>query len=391
MNQPARTDKSVFGRWWWSVDRWTMAALFTLVLAGVVLVSAASPSVAERIGLAPFYFVIRHFVFLVPAVALMIGVSLLGRKMLWRISTVVMLGSMGLMVCAIGFGPEIKGATRWVHLFGFSLQPSEFAKPAFAVCAAWLMARHQYQENFPGHTLALLLFGGVLGLLLLQPDLGMSFVLAAIWGVQVFLAGLPMIWVIVLGSLGVAGLCGAYFFFPHVSSRIDRFLDPASGDNYQVQKSLDAFANGGLFGTGPGHGQVKLNLPDAHADFIFAVAGEEFGLLVALLLVLIFCFIIGRSLYRVAQSEDLFVVLATGGLLTQFALQSLIHMGSSLQLLPAKGMTLPFISYGGSSLLSLGLGMGMLLALTRKRTQTTSQNIWRGFQLRTPPETEAHV
>jgi cell division protein FtsW len=227
--------------------------------------------------------------------------------------------------------------------------------------------------------LAQILFGIVLGLLLMQPDLGMSFVLSAIWGVQIFLAGLPILWVIVLGGLGIAALFGAYLFFPHVASRIDRFLDPASGDNYQVQKSLDAFANGGMFGTGPGHGQVKLNLPDAHADFIFAVAGEEFGLLAALLLVMIFCFIITRSLYRIVQSDDLFIVLAVGGLLTQFALQSLIHMGSSLQLLPAKGMTLPFISYGGSSLLALGFGMGALLSLTRKRGVMSGQTVWRGW------------
>lgn len=374
-----RTDKSVIGAWWWSMDRWTLSAIAALVIAGIVLVTAASPSVAERIDLSPFHFVIRHFVFLVPALLGMVVVSMMGRKMLWRLSFVTLIGSLFLMVCAIGFAPEIKGATRWVHIFGFSLQPSEFAKPAFAIVAAWLMARHQYQENFPGHLLALILFGIVLGLLLMQPDLGMSFVLSAIWGVQIFLAGLPILWVIVLGGLGIAALFGAYIFFPHVASRIDRFLDPASGDNYQVQKSLDAFANGGLFGTGPGHGQVKLNLPDAHADFIFAVAGEEFGLLAALLLVMIFCFIITRSLYRIVQSDDLFIVLAVGGLLTQFALQSLIHMGSSLQLLPAKGMTLPFISYGGSSLLALGFGMGALLSLTRKRGIMSGQTVWRGW------------
>lgn len=380
----ARADKSLLGAWWWSIDRWALGALVVLMACGVLLVSAASPSVAERIGLPPFYFVLRHIVFLVPAAGLMLAASMMPRKMLWRTASLTLVVSMILMICAIFFGPEIKGATRWVHLFGFSLQPSEFAKPAFAVTAAWLMARHQDQGTgqFPGHVLTLLLFGAVLGLLLLQPDLGMSLVVAAIWGVQVFLAGLPMIWVFALGAAGVAGLFGAYMFFPHVASRVDRFLDPASGDNYQVQKSLDAFASGGLFGTGPGHGQVKMNLPDAHADFIFAVAGEELGLLAALFLVAVFGFILLRSIWRAAQSEDLFVVLAAGGLLTQFALQSLIHMGSSLQLLPAKGMTLPFISYGGSSLLALGLGMGMLLSLTRKRQQLTAGNMWRGFSLR---------
>lgn len=384
MSISARTDKSLLGAWWWSIDRWTLGTLMVLVISGILLVSAASPSVAERIGLPPFYFVVRHLVFLVPSIGLMMAASMLPRKMLWRTASLTLLISMVLMLCAVFFGPEIKGATRWVHIFGFSLQPSEFAKPAFAVTSAWLMARHQDQGTgqFPGHMLALGLFVMVLGLLLLQPDLGMSLVMASIWGVQVFLAGLPMIWVFLLGGLGVAGLFGAYLFFPHVASRIDRFLDPASGDNYQVQKSLDAFASGGLFGTGPGHGQVKMNLPDAHADFIFAVAGEEMGLLAAIFLVSLFCLVILRSIWRAAHSEDLFVFLAAGGLLTQFGLQSLIHMGSSLQLLPAKGMTLPFISYGGSSLLALGFGMGMLLSLTRKRQQLGGNTMWRGFSLR---------
>lgn len=377
MGQMLRSDKSVVGRWWWSVDRWTLGALLLLVVIGIMLVTAASPSVAERIGLSPFYFLTRHVAFLLPALVLMLGVSMLGRKSLWRLASLTLVMSMILMVVSIFFGMEIKGATRWVHILGFSIQPSEFAKPAFAITSAWLIARHQYQENFPGHLVATVLFGGVLGLLLLQPDLGMSLVMSAIWGVQIFLSGLPILWVIILGGLGVAGLFGAYMFFPHVSSRIDRFLDPSSGDNYQVQKSLDAFANGGLFGTGPGHGQVKLNLPDAHADFIFSVAGEEFGLLAAIFIVSIFCFIIVRSILKVMHSDDMFIVLGAGGLLTQFALQSLIHMGSSLQLLPAKGMTLPFISYGGSSLLALGIGMGMLLSLTRKRMPATSTTMWR--------------
>ena len=377
MMTPIRTDKSVLGRWWWAVDRWALASLLVLCAAGVVLVTAASPAVAEHINLPAFHFVYRHLGFLALALAIMLGVSMLGRKMLWRVAVVTLALSALLMLFAVLFGDEIKGATRWVHIFGFSLQPSEFAKPAFAVVSAWLIARHQYQESFPGHQWAMGVFACILGLLLLQPDFGMSFVLSAIWGVQIFLSGLPMIWVIALGVLGIAAIFGAYLFFPHVASRIDRFLDPSGGDNYQVQKSLDAFSNGGLFGTGPGHGQVKLNLPDAHADFIFSVAGEELGLLAAIMIVTIFCFIIVRSILRVLNSEDMFIVLGAGGLLTQFALQSLIHMGSSLQLLPAKGMTLPFISYGGSSLLALGLGMGMLLSLTRKRLQVNSTNIWR--------------
>ncbi len=363
-----RGDKSLLGNWWWTIDRWALTGILILVGFGLILMPAASPSVAERIGLEPFHFVHRHLIMLAPALVIMFVASTLSRKTLWRVASLALLGSLLMMALVLFIGDDIKGAKRWISLFGFSLQPSEFAKPAFAVTSAWLLARAIDEPGFRGVTISTALFACVLGLLLLQPDFGMSVVLCAIWGVQIFLSGLSMWWVMMLGGLGVAGLFGAYLAFDHVQSRVDRFLDPASGDNYQVQKSLDAFANGGLFGTGPGHGQVKMNLPDAHADFIFAVAGEELGLFAALLLVLVFAFVLGRSIWRAVNTDDAFVVLGVGGLITQFALQSLVHMGSSVQLLPAKGMTLPFISYGGSSLLSLGLGMGMLLSLTRKRS-----------------------
>jgi len=369
MTAAIRTDKSVLSRWWWSVDRLTLGALLALAIVGIVLVTAASPSVAERLNLPPFYFVRRQLFFLAPALCLMFGFSLLDRKMLWRSASLTLVAAMFLMALALLFGAQVKGATRWVSFMGGSLQPSEFIKPAFAVAGAWLMARHQHDEKFPGQQMALGVYLVLLCLLLLQPDIGMSFVLSCIWGVQVFLSGLPLLLIAVLVAAGAAGIFGAYLFFPHVTSRIDRFLDPAIGDTYQVRKSLDAFSHGGLFGAGPGHGQVKLTLPDAHADFIFAVAGEEFGLLFAIGLILLFCFIIVRSIARIIHSDDMFVVLGSAGLLMQFGLQSLIHMGSSLQLLPAKGMTLPFISYGGSSLLSMGFGMGMLLALTRRRVE----------------------
>lgn len=369
MSIASRADRSVLGQWWRSVDRWMLGAVIALAATGLILVSAASPSVAERLGLKPFYFVYRHIAFLGPSAALLVAMSLAGRKTLWRVSSLVLLASQALMVVSIFFSPEIKGATRWVHFLGLSIQPSEFAKPAFAVAAAWLIARHCRERDFPGYPIAIGLYGMTLLLLMLQPDFGMSFVLSCILGAQIFLSGLSMIWIFALGGLGVFGIVGAYLALPHVASRIDRFLDPGSGDNYQVQKSLQAFSNGGLFGTGPAHGQVKLTLPDAHADFIFAVAGEEMGLIAGLLIVGLFSFVVLRALIRARASGDLFVVLAVGGLATQFAVQSLIHMGSSVQLLPAKGMTLPFLSYGGSSMIALGFGMGMLLALTRRRAQ----------------------
>ncbi|MBU0799898.1 MAG: putative lipid II flippase FtsW [Alphaproteobacteria bacterium] len=367
----ARTDQSVLGRWWWTVDRGLLAAFTALVVFGVVLVAAASPPVAERIGLGPYHFIIRHMVMLVPALIIMFSVSLLSLRNIWRLASIALIGSIFAMILVLLVGSEIKGAQRWIHLPGFSLQPSEFVKPAFAVVAAWFMARQKDLPDFPGDKVAAGLYGIVVALLLLQPDLGMTVVVTTIYGALIFLAGFPF-WLLVGFALGALGLLVmAYYSFSHVQSRIDRFLDPASGDNYQVQKSLEAFQNGGLFGTGPGQGTVKLGLPDAHADFIFAVAGEELGLIVTLILLGIFAFIILRGFNRVMDSPDIFPLLATAGLLVMFGFQALIHMGSSVNVLPAKGMTLPFISYGGSSLLAMSFSMGMVLALTRRQSRSS--------------------
>ncbi len=267
-------------------------------------------------------------------------------------------------------GTEIKGAQRWLSILGFSLQPSEFIKPAFIIVAAWVMALQKTKEGTPGNLIAAGLYFLVIILLLLQPDLGMTFIVTCALAAQVFLAGFPFRLLIAFGAAGIAGLIAAYFSLDHVRSRIDRFIDPASGDTFQVDKSLEAFRSGGLLGTGPGQGTVKLSLPDAHADFIFSVAGEEFGLWFVLVIMLVFGFIILRGFNRLMDSDDIFTLLATGGLLTMFGLQALVHMGSSLHLLPAKGMTLPFISYGGSSLLSMGYAMGSVLALTRRQVRS---------------------
>jgi cell division protein FtsW len=367
----ARTDHSVVGRWWWTVDRWTLVALAMLIGVGALLVTAASPSVADRIHVPTFYFVIHQGIMLVPTLILMFGVSLLTPRSVRRLAFGMFAVFFVLTGLTLFVGSEIKGATRWIALGPLSLQPSEFLKPAFAVVSAWLFARqHAARADghfFPGYFLAILVYAAVLVVLMLQPDFGMTFVCTAIWFAEFFLAGLPIVFVLALAVMGVGGLVGAYFIFPHVASRVDRFLDPASGDTYQVDRSLEAFIHGGLTGTGPGQGTVKLSLPDAHADFIFAVAGEELGLAATLFIVALFGFIVLRGFARALKDTDLFVVLAVGGLFTQFGLQALVHMGSSLHLLPAKGMTLPFISYGGSSLLALGIGTGMALALTRVR------------------------
>jgi cell division protein FtsW len=264
-------------------------------------------------------------------------------------------------------GAEIKGAKRWLSIFGFSLQASEFVKPCFAVSAAWMFAEWRQRPNFPGHWISILTYLIIISLLLSQPDLGQSVIISAVWFCQFFLAGLPLTLVVSLMIIGGAGLIGAYFTLEHVRSRIDRFLDPAAGDTYQIDRSLEAFANGGLVGTGPGEGEIKDVLPDAHADFVFAVTGEEFGVIVALAVMSIFVSLVLRGYLRLISESNLFVFLAAAGLLTQFGLQAFIHIASSLQLIPAKGMTLPFISYGGSSFLALSLGMGMVLALTRRR------------------------
>ena len=363
----ARADNSIAGRWWWTVDRWSLLALGGLIGIGLVLAMAATPPVAERIHLDAFYFVRRQFALLPVAIALMMSLTLLEPRQVRRLALLGFLISVAALALTFVIGAEIKGARRWINLGGFSLQPSEFVKPTFAVVAAWLFALQRKNERFPGDVIAIVLYLGVMALLLAQPDVGMAAVVTAVWFAQYCLAGLRMIWVAMLGCTGLGALVGAYFVFPHVASRVNRFLDPASGDTYQINRSLEAFGNGGLFGRGPGEGTVKSVLPDAHSDFVFAVLGEEFGLFLCLLTVALFAFVVLRGYARALQDSDLFNVLAVAGLVTQFGLQALINMGSSLHLMPTKGMTLPFISYGGSSLLALALGMGLMLALTRRR------------------------
>ena len=369
MTLVARTDTSVIGRWWWTVDRWALAALVVLMLVGAWLVVTASPPVAERLGYGSFHFAKRHLMLLPVAAAIMLGASLLTPRGVLRVGAIVFAVSLLLLAATLVIGVETKGAQRWINVAGFSMQPSEFVKPAFAVVAAWLFAEGKRDKAIPGHWIAFGLYFLVVALVMCQPDLGMTMVVTSVWLAQFFLAGLSMWLVIGLGLAGIGGLFGAYFMFPHVTSRIDRFLDPSSGDSYQIDKSLSAFVNGGFLGRGPGVGRVKETIPDAHADFVFAVAGEEMGAIVCLIIVGLFAFLVIRCFARLLAEQNLFVFLAVAGLVTNFGLQAVINIGSSLHLLPTKGMTLPFISYGGSSLLALALTMGMALALTRRRVE----------------------
>lgn len=366
----SRADTSVLGRWWWTVDRWTLAALMTLIAFGYVMMLAASPAVAERIGASSRHmFFIKQVAYLAMAATLMVAVSLLSVKGVRRFALLGFAGALVLTTATLMVGVEIKGARRWLSIPGMSLQPSEFLKPFFAVVAAWLIAEGKLPgSKVWGATIAVGLFLMVAAILKGQPDIGMLLVVCAVFFAQFFVAGMNLFLVGAVGGLGIAGAIGAYLIFPHVQSRVHRFLDPTSGDSFQVSVALEAFANGGLLGRGPGEGRVKNVLPDAHADFVFAVAGEEFGMVLCMVILAVFAFIVVRGLMRLLGETDLFVMLAGTGLLTQFGLQAFVNMASTLHLIPTKGMTLPFVSYGGSSVLAIAIGMGMLLALTRRRT-----------------------
>lgn len=367
----SRKDTSIIGRWWWTVDRWSLAAITIIIVLGILLSFAASPAVADRLNLGGFFFVKRHIFMIVPAVLVMFFISLLTPRNLRRVAVLMYLGAIGLLVLTLLNGAEVKGARRWISIGSFSLQASEFMKPAFAVVAAWMLSEKLKVARFPGLSVSFVLLLIPVTLLLLQPDLGMTIVMTSTWIGQLFIAGIPLFWIGCSAAIGVVGMLGAYCFLPHVARRVDQFLDPASGDPkhdlYQVHQSLEAFKNGGLLGKGPGEGVVKKHIPDVHADFVFAVAGEEFGLLLCLFLVGLFAFVVVRTFLRVINDQSLFVILATSGIILQFGMQAVINMASTLHIIPTKGMTMPFISYGGSSMVALGIGMGMVLALTRKR------------------------
>lgn len=362
-----RQNKNLISSWWWTVDKVALFAILTIIAFGAMMVATASPAVAERIGLDNLYFVKRQIVFLVLAVVTIISVSFLSPLSIRRISSLGFLFGIALMIGVLMFGAETKGAKRWIFIGGLSLQPSEFMKPFFVVVTAWMLSEARIKEGFKGFKISILLYGLLAALLIMQPDFGMFVVVTAVWGGQLFIAGMPMFWVFTIAVLGILSLLMAYLFFPHVSHRIDTFISSDNSGNYQVRKSLEAFDSGGIIGRGPGEGVVKQHLPDSHTDFIFAVIGEELGAIVCILIVGLYAFIIIRGLRNLKNENDLFYIYAVSGLLLQFGIQSIINMGVALNLLPTKGMTLPFISYGGSSMLAIALAMGMMLSLTKRR------------------------
>jgi cell division protein FtsW len=365
----SRVERSTLANWWWTVDRWLLAALGALVIFGLVLTMAASPPVAERLGLPTFHFVNKQVMFLVPSLAVFFAASLLSPRHVRRAALILFIISMALIFAALLFGAEVKGARRWI----FGIQPSEFMKPCFVVLAAWAFAEGG-RDRLPGNLIALLLLPATIIPLILEPDFGQTMLVSLVWVGLFFIAGLRWVWVFGVGGIGMGGVMLAYKFVPHVRARILKFIDPSAtggvADTFQVDTALQSFYAGGWTGKGPGEGTLKRVLPDAHTDFIFAVTAEEFGIIACLVIVSVFMFIVVRGLTIASRNEDHFCRLAGSGLVMLFGIQSAINMAVNLHLMPAKGMTLPFISYGGSSLISLALGMGFMIAVMRKRPRS---------------------
>ncbi len=366
----SRAERSPFADWWWTVDRWLLASLAGLMVLGLVLTLAGSPPVAERLGLPTFHFVNRQVLYLVPAAVLIIATSFLSPRLVRRAALLVFCGAMALVIAAILFGVEVKGAKRWI----FGIQPSEFVKPAFVILAAWAFSEGARRRDVPANLMALLLLPATIVPLILQPDFGQTMLISLVWAALFFMAGLHWFWVAGIGGVGAAGVLLAYKFVPHVRMRIEKFIDPGAGvgvgDTFQVDTAMESFISGGWLGKGPGEGTLKRVLPDSHTDFIFAVTGEEFGVLFCIGIVSLFAFIVLRVLWLASKNEDPFCRFASAGLVMLFGLQSAINMAVNVHLMPAKGMTLPFISYGGSSLISLALAMGFLIAVTRRRPKS---------------------
>lgn len=363
----SRAERSALANWWWTIDRWILAAVGALMVLGLVLTMAGSPPVAERLGLSAFHFVHRQVLYLIPSVAVLVAASFLSPRQVRRVALFVFLVSITLILVALLYGDEIKGSRRWI----FGIQPSEFLKPAFVILVAWAFSEVGKRCDVPANFLAILLLGVTIVPLILQPDFGQTMLVSLVWMALLFMAGLHWLWVAGLGGAGFGGALLAYKLVPHVRVRVLKFIDPGAGggiaDTFQVDTALDCFLSGGWFGKGPGEGTVKRILPDAHTDFIFAVTGEEFGVLACVLIASIFAFIVLRGLFMAARNEDPFCRFAAAGLVMLFGIQSAINMAVNINLIPAKGMTLPFISYGGSSLISLALAIGFLIAVLRKR------------------------
>ena len=364
----ARTDRSRLGVWWWTTDHMLLGATAILILLGVMLSFGNSPAAAARMNVPdPFHFAVRQFLFALGGGALLLGVSMMSPRGVKRTAVAIYLVSIAVMIALPLLGHHAKGATRWLEFGGFSLQPSEFMKPALMIVAAWMFAEGQKGEGVPGVTIAFVLYAIAVVLLLLQPDVGQTVLITVAFGAAFFMAGVPFAWILGLGAAASVGLFSLYFVFGHVAARIHKFVSPETADTQQIDKAQAAQAAGGLFGRGPGEGILKRQIPDVHTDFAYSGAAEEYGLIFSLFLIAILGFIVIRGLYKSMKLSDPFEQVAAAALFVLVGQQAFINLAVNLKLIPTKGMTLPFISYGGSSMLAMGLTLGMALALTRKR------------------------
>jgi len=370
----SRERKTPLAEWWWTIDRPLLAAIFGLMAAGMMMSFAASPAVAVRIGLNDWHFIIRHTIFLLPTTVVLIAGSFLLPRKARHLALAVLIASTCLLAATLVFGSVIKGSQRWIDFGIFSFQPSEFVKPAFAIIAAWLISEQMKKPSMPGHAIAFTILMVIVAILLLQPDIGQTALIILTWAGLLFISGISWWVILALGGLSIIGITTAYFLFPHVTRRFDAFLNPATGDNYQVEKALQSLLEGGWFGLGPGEGMAKRSLPDAHADFVFSAAAGEFGIVFCLGLVALIAFVVARSLFLAQQQQNLFSRLAASALAIQFGLQSSINLLVNLNLIPPKGMTLPFVSYGGTSMIAVAFGMGLLLGLTRRKPEETIES-----------------
>ena len=363
----ARSDVSPIAEWWRTVDKTMLSALLALIAVGMLTSLAASPAAAQRLGEAPYYYVYRQGVFAFAAMAVLIGGSILSPVWVRRVAGVVFIGAFMMMAAVLLIGHEAKGAQRWIRLAGFSFQPSELVKPSLIILTAWLLAQRERFPKAPWAFMAFAFYAATVGLLLMQPDVGQSILLTAVFAMTFFVSGMSVIWAVSMLIGGLTMATSLYALLPHVRFRVNSFLDPAQYDTYQVDKARQALERGGLLGAGIGEGEVKHSLPDAHTDFIYSVIGEEYGLVVCFSLILVFAVITMRGMIRASNHPDPYPRAAGVGLFALFGLQAAINIGVNVSLIPNKGMTLPFISYGGSSLMGSALTLGLALALTRRR------------------------
>jgi cell division protein FtsW len=365
----SRNDQSPIAKWFWTVDRGLLAAALTLMALGVALSFASSPAAinADQSISDPFHYSWRMLVWASMGLVLMLGASLLSPRGVRRIAVLALLGAIVTMMALPFIGDEVKGAARWINLGPFSLQPSEFAKPGLIVFAAWMFAEAQKGQGVPGVSIAFAFWALTVGLLLIQPDIGQTLLVTTTFMAVFFMAGVPLKWVAVIAAAGMAGLVSLYFTFGHMRDRLSRFLSPETADTHQIDRASEAIRAGGLVGRGVGEGVMKRHVPDLHTDFIYSVGAEEFGLILSLVMIALYAFVVVRGMKRAMKLNDACEQTAAAGLFMLIGLQACINIAVNLNLIPTKGMTLPFVSYGGSSMLAMGLTMGLALALTRRR------------------------